>query len=962
MLKQLLCASVAIAAMSAASQVVANDRLVLPTESTDLEYSAQILDGDYVASITKPEDVLGHPVGYHQIATPDEISTLFLNWHEQSDRLTLVEYARSHEGRPLYVAYISSPNNLARLDEFKSRAQQLANPSGLSNAQINELISQMPATAWMAYSIHGNETSGADAAVAAAYHLIADQSAETEALLDDMIVMIDPMMNPDGRARFAKTLEQFRGTAPNVDDQSLLHRGYWPSGRVNHYLFDLNRDFFYLTQPETRGRVAMINDWYPQLMIDAHEMGSQDTFLMGPPREPINTHVPMKVREWSDRFAEEQAAAFDARGWRYYTGEWFENLYTGYSNYSEYRGSIHILYEQSRMAEDGVRRPEGTVQTYAESVHHQYVSTFANLESLAKHSDQIYLDFVEARREALSPRGPYGNRSYVILPTANASRLAQFVEKLRAQDIEVFVATDDISVRNATKQSGEVLSRFEIPAGSVVVPNRQAEGRLVSAILEFDASISDEVLRGERNAILRGEESLMYDTTAWNMTMMYGLETVMVPEHIDSDLSAYQVAEVAENTVADGIAWVVDGADDLSLAFAARLMERGIEVRASDIASQFGDQQFHAGSIMVTVTDNPNRDIKGAVELTANELGLTVSTINSGFGQGDLPEWGGSHFPLLERPQIAMLSFSSSNPYAVGSTWFAIDSVLGIRHSQLDIQSVGYADLRRYNVVIVPPTWGAALSDSTIASLEAFMRQGGTVISLGNSSATFANQDFTRTSLLNESIDDVSQFDRAVYEELMADHHQYDLSDAKSFVVPTEISAPWDRSLSYGSVEDLVKRDRWLARFMPRGSFVTGRVDEDHWLGFGAIEDMPLLYSDATLLLPSNGAEAVIRAGQYRAGTSDLSSALLGEWQTIGWTSVPKDAQVQLRMSGLLWPEASQRILNTAYLVRESVGRGQLIMFANEANFRGAALGSRRMLLNALVLGPGMGTDLNVEL
>ena len=146
----------------------------------------------------------------------------------------------------------------------------------------------------------------------------------------------------------------------------------------------------------------MINEWRPQLMIDGHEMGAQDTFLMGPPRQPLNKNIDKDLQKWAHIFAEEQAASFDDRNWRYYTGEWFENLYPGYSNYSEYRGSMHILYEQSRIAEDGVRRPEETVQTYKESVHHQFVSTLSNLESLSKHSKAMYKDFWDGRKYNVS--------------------------------------------------------------------------------------------------------------------------------------------------------------------------------------------------------------------------------------------------------------------------------------------------------------------------------------------------------------------------------------------------------------------------------------------------------------------------------------------------------------------------------------------------------------------------------
>ena len=232
-------------------------------------------------------------------------------------------------------------------------------------------------------------------------------------------------------------------------------------------------------------------------------MGSQDTFLMGPPRQPLNENIDKDLQKWAHIFAEEQAEAFDDRNWRYYTGEWFENLYPGYSNYSEYRGSMHILYEQSRMAEDGVRRPEGTVQTYKESVHHQFVSTIANLDSLAKHSQAMYEDFWDGRKYNVSKSGRFADRSFVILANDNEGRLKDLVQRLEAQGIELYKNNSTIEVDQATYQTGDTVKKFSIPAGSLIIPNRQPDAPLVAAIMEFDAEFSKSVLIEERQKHLK---------------------------------------------------------------------------------------------------------------------------------------------------------------------------------------------------------------------------------------------------------------------------------------------------------------------------------------------------------------------------------------------------------------------------------------------------------------------------
>ncbi|WP_026376174.1 M14 family metallopeptidase [Aestuariibacter salexigens] len=934
--------------------------LMSPVQSPDLEYQGTLLLDNYDSAITHPDNILGFPVGA-RVATPDQIHAALATWAEQSNRLQVVEYARSHEGRPLHAVFISTPDNLGRLEQIKSDIGRLADPRNTSDSQANQLIESLPAVAWMAYSIHGNETSGADAALTAIYHLIASQDDEVAKLIDDMVIVIDPMMNPDGRARFAKSLEQYRGTAPNVDDQSLLHRGDWPYGRTNHYFFDLNRDFFYLTQPETVGRVALINQWRPQLMIDGHEMGAQDTYLMGPPRQPLNDNIDPDLQKWAKVFAREQAAAFDARGWRYYTGEWFENWYPGYSNYAEYRGTMHILYEQSRMAEDGVRRPEGTVQTYMESVHHQFVSTLANLQSLATHSKEMYRDFWQGRKQNIASRGKFANRTFVILANDNHGRTQALVERLLAQDIEVFVAEKDIKVDEAVDHLGQTREDIVIPAGSIVVPNRQPEAPLIAAILEFDAGVLDDVLLEERQKTLRDGSSIMYDTTAWNLTMMYGLPSVTVNQHMTKDLTAYTPPVASHQLMDNAIAWAVDGHDDRSLAFAARMMERGVEVRLIDKQSVLNGNTFNRGSIMVTVTDNPGKSaLADTAKMTADELNISLYAVASGFGEGELPDWGGRHFRILERPQVAIISHGRFSSYDVGATWWSLDAHLGIRHSQLDVSRLNWADLRRYNVLILPHGW-ESLDKPQQTNLRKWVEAGGTLIAHGRSAAGLAQKEgISKVRTIENSFDDALDYDIALRREWLAMSDQLNRQQVMSHTLASDFSFPWDGLPKAPSKDELERRDKWLRLFMPSGAMVSGRTDQEHWLTIGTPKVLPLLYSNQPLLMSGSESEAVVRAGVYQPLPKQSDND--DKKQATSWFSLPEGQTLNVRMSGLIWPESAQRIANTAYLTREAIGQGQIILFSGQPNFRGSARGTNRLMLNAIVYGPGLGAEPHIEL
>lgn len=930
--------------------------LMKPTADPDLVYDGQILEGNYAELISNPEVFLGFEAG-QRVANPAQISAAIAAWQGQSDRLKVIEYARTHEGRPLFSVFISSPENLARLDEIEAQITRLSDARNLGDGEANTIIESLPAVAWMAYSIHGNETSGADAALASIYHLIASTDTEVTSMLDNMIVVIDPMMNPDGRARFAKSLEQYRGTAPNVDDQSLLHTGDWPFGRTNHYFFDLNRDFYLLTQPETQGRVALINTWRPQLVIDGHEMGAQSTFLMGPPRQPLNANIDEDLQKWARVFSEEQGAAFDDRSWRYFTGEWFENWYPGYSNYAEYRGSMHILYEQSRMAEDGVRRPEGTVQTYMESVHHQFVSTMANLKSLATHSQAMYRDYWDGRKYNVSSKSEFGNRSYVFLANENHGRMNALVERLEAQGIELYTNDKPITVATATTQLGEQAKNVEIPAGSLIVPNRQPDAPLVAAILEFDADVKKSVLVEERQRTLRDGSSLMYDTTAWNFSMMYGLPSITVPQHLAKGLSPWTSHRGTQSIDESALAWAVSGEDDRSVAFAARLMEQGVNVRIIDKATVLSDEALPRGTVVVTAMDNPKRDdVVALVSAEAKTLDVDLVSVGSGYGAGDLPDWGGAHFRLLSRPQIAILSQQGFSSYDVGSSWWAIDTHLGIRHSQIDTAYLSRADLRRYNTIVMPNGY-RPMSSAETSALEDWVKQGGTLIAHDNSASQLARDGgIGQVRSIGDALDNAQDYDIALQRERLSTSDELDTVAVSAHRISSAGDYPWDQGAKALSGDELKRRESWQKRFMPSGAMVAGQVDTLHWMSFGTPETLPLLYENQPVLMTKDRQQAVVRVGVLRED-SDTTEA-----QAVNWSTVPAGNALTVRMSGLIWPEAAARIANSAYVTRERVGKGQVILFSGQPNFRGSTRGVGRIWLNALVYGAGLGTSPKVAL
>lgn len=913
---------------------------------------------DYDPAIPTQEQLLGFQSGV-RVATPAELVKAFEAWDKASDRAQLFEHARSYEGRPLHHLVISSPKNMAKLDAIKAGMQKLADARGTSAAERKQLVDTLPGVAWLGYSIHGPETSGADASLSVAYHLIADRSAATQKLLDDLVIIINPSLNPDGRNRYGQMLTETRGPNPNLDDQSVHHGGWWPGGRGNHYLFDLNRDSLFGVFPETTGRIKALRAWNPVFFVDGHEQGSLDTFLFSPPREPINPNHPQNTRKWGVEFAKEQAAAFDARAWPYYHGEWNDDWFPGYANaWAQFRGAISVLYEQSAVAEGGVRQANGTILPYREAVAHQAVSSLANLSTLQKNLRAILADYAAERAKVVASDGPYAKKSFAILPSANAGRVQRFLDLMALEGIEVQRASKASTV-TATDQLGRSAS-VELPAGTLIINNRQPEARIIASFLDFDPKMPRAVLEKERKELLKKDDSTMYDWTAWNLTMLFGLPAYMVNAELAGDAVAAAAAPTAPD--ANGaLLLALPGADDRTVFAAARLMERGLLLRALDEDTTLDGKPLDRGAVVAMARENPVGFDK-TFSAVAAELGLPVTAVRAGLGAGDLADIGGGHFKLLAAPRIAVIGRGATNSQDYGNVHFLLDQRVGIRHTLLDETQWFGNDLRRYNVLVVPDR-SQPLPDNIAKAIKPWVEAGGTLIAIGRAAGQLAKEkaDLTAVRTLPDVLDKLEPYQVSVWREWDADAARL-ASDAAiwSRTPPASPAVPWGRAGKADKVDkdEAARRDAWQEMFMPQGAILAGRVDTEHWLAWGSPAMLPVLYGNSPVLLNAEPSQAPVRLGVYSAAAKaeskkdDEKSA-----NRIGWAPLPEGQQLTLRMSGLLWPEAAQRLASATYLAREGVGKGQVILFAAPPSQRAGTEGTIRLLSNALVLGPGMGAQ-----
>jgi hypothetical protein len=536
----------------------------------------------YDSSVARPEDFLGQPVG-SRLASHDEMLRILGAIAASSDRVTMERYGETYEGRSLVTLVITSPRNHARMDQIRANAQALWDPQEAGGG-LESMLSDQPAVAWMGYGIHGDETSASEASLPVAYHLAACTDEGVAAILEETVVVLDPCLNPDGRERIRSMVLQTAGYRANLDDGA-MQRGRWPNGRGNHYLFDMNRDWMAGETPETRARWARLLDLPPQLFVDAHEMSGLDTFLFYPQSAPRNAHLPERLLHWQGVLADDAAKVFDGYGWGYYTREWADALYPGYSDsWGSLTGAIGMLYEQGRTIGAPLERESGEIVSYRETVHGQVAASLANLKTFAANREEILRDYVAHRRAACEPVTELGKGAYLVVPSADVEVDARLLRALLSQGIEVFEASEDFEATEVTGPLGDAEPSRSFPAGTWIVPAAQPQGAMMRAYLEFDPRLDAEFLQKERESIERGKGSKVYDVTAWCLGRQLGVEGywASMPTVEQSPAGPLRAPAGAIGDTAGAYAWVVDGKDRRSLRFAAQAMELGLQVHVSD--------------------------------------------------------------------------------------------------------------------------------------------------------------------------------------------------------------------------------------------------------------------------------------------------------------------------------------------------------------------------------------------
>ncbi|MDI6809013.1 MAG: M14 family metallopeptidase [Candidatus Eisenbacteria bacterium] len=894
--------------------------------------------GIYDPAVPTPQSFLGYEVA----AKPAhwvEVQSYFKALAAFTRRVQFEEYGKTFEGRSLFYLVISSEENMQRIDEIKKSIGKLSDPRTISDSQAASISENTPSVVWLAYSVHGDELSSTDAAIQVAYQLAAGIDSLTNALRRELVVIVNPLQNPDGRERFLSQIESFSSTFPNPDNQSLEHGGFWPYGRGNHYLFDLNRDWFILVTPEIRGQVAAVRKWNPQLLVDSHEMGEFGSYLFSPPREPFNPNMTDNLKKWWKVFAKDQARAFDRYGWSYYTREWSELWFPGYaSSWSCYTGAVGILYEQAGVQGSLVKRPDGSILTYREAVHHHITSSIANLTTAAKNRKELLKDFYSGKKAALElSKG--SSKAYCIVPGESETRSYELAKTLAFQGVEIQVASDSFSGREVRSFWGERSGEKTFPRGSFIIFLNQPLRPLIQAILDFDPRMNDSFLKQERAELEKRGETKIYETTAWSLPMAYNvdcytvgrLETVKATPFVEKEPSPGSVLN--ENPA---YGFVFDCSSDNAIHAVSDFLEEGCKIWASVEPFKIEGTSFSRGSFLLRRKDNKESLVEIAKTVSAKTR-VKISGVNTALSD-EGPDLGGDRFRQLELPRIAVLSGNPVDFTSYGALWYLLDRVYKVRFSSLDAARMREFDFGKYNCIILPSVWGGraeytrALGEAGLKKLKGWVEDGGTLIGLSSASAFLADtsSNFSRVRLREQALSELGDFEEALKKELRGEKVEIDSTLVWDFSRPEKgEEKKEEKSVEprKGDLEKLIEEDENSRLFMPRGAIMRVNLDGEHWLSSGMPRRVPaIVYSSEAFF----SKRPIATVGRFAESDS-------------------------LRVSGLLWPEARTRWQKTAYLTREPFGRGQIILFSGEPHFRAYFHGTERLLMNAIFLGPGMG-------
>jgi len=855
-------------------------------------------NANYDPAVPTAKDILGYSSGQRITTHGDMLRYMEALAATAPGKMRIMKYGQSWEGRDLIYIAISSEANIARLDTFKDGMKALSDPRVTSDADAAQLISDMPSSTWLAYSIHGNEISSTDAAMMTAYHLLAARGDDrVPNILDQSIVFINPLQNPDGRDRFIHRFRTAIGLEADSDPASAEHNEPWPSGRTNHYLFDMNRDYISLTQPETRGHVKALQEWYPLVYVDLHEMGGNSTYYFAPEAIPFNPHLAKNQRDSLFLFGKTNAKWFDKFGFEYFTRDVYDAFYPGYgASWPAYYGAVAMTYEQASSRGLVYRRYDGTELPYAQTVRQHFITSMGTVETTATNRQALLQNFFDYQKTAIAEgRADRDNRSYIFPVARDKAANRKLVGVLAEQGVEVTQATADF------RACGTNYS-----AGAYVVDTAQPRKRMIRTLLDPQVDMEADFVAEQERRRAKNIDHDIYDVTAWSLPVMYNVEMDICGRAVEVASNTVDTSRVGPgmvNTSDATVAYLVPWGDMAAGRFLASALRADLNVKIIDEGFTLGGRAYSAGTVILDVAKNPDNLGEMVADL-AKQTGAEVVGIDNSWVDAGM-DLGSRAVNQLPAPKVAMLWDDPTSQYAAGNTRFVIERQIGYPVTVIRSTDFNRARLDRYQVLIMPSSFGSyssALGGSGAKKLDAWVRSGGVLIGTGTALRYLADDkvdllSIRRENQVKEDVSDKKTEGNTVKGQLITS-----LDEMKSLIEPT------------GEQPDSVP-----------GAFAAASVDKDHWLASGVSDSLNVLIRGSDIYTPS----------KLNTGTN------------VAWF---KSAD-EVLASGYLWEENRKQLAFKPFVVVEDRGAGMVIGFTQDPTVRAYLDGLNLIFTNAIFHG-----------
>lgn len=820
-------------------------------ETLDLSYYLP-QNISYDASIPTPKDVIGHEVGEWHV-THDKLMFYMQTLAKASDRVTIETRGETFEGRPILLLTITTPKNHQNIEQIRTAHVALTESGTDANT------SNMPVVVYQGFSIHGNEPSGSNASLAYAYYLAAAQGPEIEAMLDKMVILLDPSFNPDGLQRFAYWANTNKSINLVADNNEREYHEVWPGGRTNHYWFDMNRDWLPVQLPESRARIESFHKWMPNILTDHHEMGTNSTFFFQP-GEPMRTHplTPDMNQELTREIGTYHAKALDKIGSLYYSEEGYDDYYYGKgSTFPDVNGSIGILFEQGS-SRGHIQESENGLLTFPFTVRNQFTTAISTIEAANNMREKILNYQQKYYRDIKSEASRNKIKGIVFGDSKDGAKAWHLAEILQRHKIKFHELANDATINGKSYTKGT----------SYVIPMNQKNPRLIQGMFEKRTTFKD---------------SLFYDVSAWTFPLAFNVDYAELTTLSNAGPEITKLTPLSGSVSAkSNYAYLFEWNEYYTPKALNAITQKGIRAKVAKSRFTVEGKTYDYGTIMVPVQ---NQDLNATelhefMQKVATESNLTVTSVGTGLTKGiDL---GSNDFDPIKKQKVAIIVGDGVRSYDAGEIWHLFDTRYKMELTKIDVSYLRSVDLSKYTDIILPSANGNAINKSNTEKIKDWVKGGGTLIGYRNMAEWLNKNEFMKLEFKKDTL--------------------------------------------VGNNINFEQKNDFRGAQVTGGAIFEANLDRSHPINFGYKNTNVSLFRNTNVYIKPN-------KNSYN--------------NPIVYTNDPL-------LSGYISEENLEMLKNSVPFQIQSLGKGKVVAFTDNTNFRAFWYGTNKLLMNAIFFGDKM--------